>query len=97
MPAAYLIADVSVTDAAKMAAYRECSSRAMAEHGAEILVRGGAIEVLEGPWQPERLVLLRFVSAEAAHSFYNSQTYQHARLLREGAGIMRMVLVAGVG
>lgn len=44
---AYVIADITITDAEKMAAYRVWSSKAMAEHGAEILVRGGAIEVLE--------------------------------------------------
>ncbi|NDY90821.1 DUF1330 domain-containing protein [Ideonella livida] len=96
MPSAYIVADVTVTDAEAMARYREWSSRAIAEHQAEVLVRGGAIEVLEGPWQPSRLVILRFASSEAAHAFYNSQTYQHARQLREHAGVMRMVLVEGV-
>jgi uncharacterized protein (DUF1330 family) len=96
MPATYLLADVTVTDAQKMAQYREWSSRAMAEHGAEVLVRGGPIDVLEGPWSPTRLVLLRFASHSAARAFYDSQTYTHARSLREGAGVMRMVLVEGV-
>jgi uncharacterized protein (DUF1330 family) len=96
MPAAYIIADVTVTDAEKMANYRVWSSKAMAEHGAEILVRGGESEVLEGPWTPGRLVLLKFASRDAAKAFYNSQTYSHARTLREGAGIMRLVVVDGV-
>ena len=96
MTAAYILADVTVTDAEKMAAYRVWSSRAMAEHGAEILVRGGEVEVLEGPWTPGRLVLLKFPSRDAAKAFYNSQTYTHARTLREGAGIMRLVVVDGV-
>ncbi len=95
MPA-YLIADVTVTDADRMARYREWSSKAIAEHGAEILVRGGDFEVLEGPWTPGRLVVLRFADRDAARRFYHSQTYAHARSLREGAGIMRMVVVDGV-
>lgn len=93
---AYVIADITITDAEKMAAYRVWSSKAMAEHGAEILVRGGAIEVLEGPWSPSRLVLLRFADRAAAKAFYTSQTYTHARTLREGAGVMRMVVVDGI-
>ncbi len=96
MPAAYVIADVTVTDAEKMAAYRVWSSKAMQEFGAEILVRGGEFEVLEGPWTPGRLVMLRFKDRATAHAFYSSQTYSHARSLREGAGIMRMVVVDGV-
>lgn len=94
--AAYIIADVTVTDAEKMAKYREWSTRAMQEHGAEVLVRGGEFEVLEGPWTPSRLVVLKFIDRAAAKTFYASQTYTHARELREGAGVMRMVVVDGV-
>ena len=93
---AYIIADVTVTDAEKMANYREWSTKAMQEHGAQVLVRGGAFEVLEGPWTPSRLVLLAFESMDKAKAFYNSQTYTHARSLRESAGVMRMVVVEGV-
>jgi uncharacterized protein (DUF1330 family) len=96
MPHAYIIADVTVTDAEKMAAYRVWSSRAMQEFGAEILVRGGEVEVLEGPWTPGRLVVLKFPDRATAKAFYNSETYTHARTLREGAGVMRMVVVDGV-
>ena len=96
MPAAYIIADLTVTDADKMAQYRVWSTRAMQEFGAEVLVRGGESEVLEGPWTPARLVLLKFPSREQAKTFYNSETYTHARTLREGAGVMRMVVVDGV-
>jgi uncharacterized protein (DUF1330 family) len=93
---AYILADVTVTDAEKMARYREWSSRAMQEHGAEVLVRGGDFEVLEGPWTPSRLVILRFPNREAAKRFYHGDTYTHARSLRDDAGVMRMVLVDGV-
>ena len=93
---AYIIADVSVTDAEKMAAYRVWSTKAMQEHGAEILVRGGDFDVLEGPWTPGRLVVRKFTDRAAAKAFYDSQTYRHARTLREGAGVMRMVVVDGV-
>lgn len=93
---AYIIADVTVTDAEKMANYRVWSSKAMQEHGAEILVRGGEFEVLEGPWTPSRLIVLRFPDRARAKAFYESETYTHARTLREGAGVMRMVVVDGV-
>jgi uncharacterized protein (DUF1330 family) len=96
MPAAYVIVDVTVTDAEKMAQYREWSSKASQEYGAEVLVRGGSIEVFEGPWQPTRLVILKFKDREQARAYYNSQTYTHARKLREGAGVVRMVMVDGV-
>ena len=93
---AYIIADITVTDAERMAAYRVWSTQAMQEHGAEVLVRGGDFEVLEGPWTPSRIVVLRFADRAAAKAFFHSQTYTHARMLREGAGVMRMVVVVGV-
>ena len=93
---AYIIADVTVIDPEAMARYREWSTRAMQEHGAQVLVRGGNFEVLEGPWTPSRLVILRFADRAAARAFYDSETYTHARRLREGAGVMRMVVVDGV-
>jgi uncharacterized protein (DUF1330 family) len=96
MPAAYIIADVTVTDTEKMAQYRVWSTKAMQEHGAEVLVRGGDFEVLEGPWTPSRIVLLKFKDRAAAKAFYASETYSHARTLREGAGVMRMVVVDGM-
>ena len=95
MPA-FIIADVTVTDADQMAKYREWSTKAMQEHGAEVLVRGGTIEVLEGDWTPSRLVVLRFPDRAAARRFYDSETYQHAKSLREHAGVMRMVVVDGI-
>ncbi|WP_416757201.1 DUF1330 domain-containing protein [Roseateles sp. So40a] len=95
MPA-FIIADVTVTDADQMAKYREWSTKAMQEHGAEVLVRGGAVEVLEGPWTPSRLVVLKFADRDAARRFYDSETYQHAKSLREHAGVMRMIVVDGV-
>jgi uncharacterized protein (DUF1330 family) len=95
-PKAYVIADITVTNADQMAKYREWSTKAMQEHNATVLVRGGAVEVLEGPWQPSRMVVLQFASVAAAKAFYASETYQHAITVREGAGVMRMVLVEGV-
>lgn len=96
MPNAYIIADVTVTNPDQMAQYRVWSSKAMQEFGAEILVRGGAVEVLEGTWQPTRLVVMKFPSVDQAKAMYHSDTYTHARSLREGAGVMRMVVVEGV-
>ena len=96
MPHAYLIADVTISNEAQMKVYREWSSRAIKEHGAEVLVRGGRVEPLEGDWQPQRIVVLRFASLAAARAYYDSATYTQARQAREGAGSIRMIAVEGV-
>jgi uncharacterized protein (DUF1330 family) len=67
----------------------------MQTYGAEVCVRGGAIEVIEGDWQPERLVVLKFASSEQARRFEASPEYASARAARQGAAVMRMLLVEG--
>ena len=96
MPSAYILANVRVTNPEQYEQYKKFSSLAMQAHGAEICVRGGKVEVLEGDWTPERVVLLKFPSVEAAHAFNNSPEYDQARQVRQGAAIMRMVLIEGV-
>ncbi|WP_143889436.1 DUF1330 domain-containing protein [Tepidimonas alkaliphilus] len=95
MMSAYIIADVDVTDPQQYEEYKRWSSAAMQAHGAEVLVRGGAVTVLEGSWQPSRIVVLRFPSVEAARAFYDSPEYRRAREARAGAAVMRMIAVEG--
>ena len=96
MTSAYIIANVSVTNPVQYEEYKKWSSAAMQALGAEVCVRGGKVEVLEGDWTPDRLVLLKFPSAAAAHAFNDSPEYAKARASRQGAAIMRMVVVEGV-
>ncbi len=96
MSTAYIIAEVTVTDEAQMAKYREWSTRAMQEFGADVLVRGGSAMALEGDWLPQRVVVLKFQDRATAQAYYDSETYRHARRLREGAGRVDMILVDGV-
>ena len=94
--AAYIIANVTVTNAAQYEDYKRFSTLAMQAHGAEVLVRGGAASVLEGDWQPDRLVILKFSDAAKARAFYDSAEYAKAKTARAGAAVMRMIVVDGV-
>ena len=94
--AAYIIAQVDVTDPQQYEQYKALSSRAIAAHGAEILVRGGEVQILEGSVQPGRVVVLKFPDLAAARTFYDSAEYQLARHTRAGAAVMRMIAVQGV-
>ena len=96
MSSAYVIAHVTVTNPVQYEEYKKWSSLAMQAHGAEVCVRGGKVEVLEGDWAPERLVILKFLSVEAAKKFAASGEYGKARAARQGAAIMRMIIVEGV-
>jgi uncharacterized protein (DUF1330 family) len=95
MSSAYIIANVDVTNPAQYEEYKRLSSIAMKAHGAEICIRGGKVEVLEGDWAPQRFVMLKFPSTQAAKAFYNSAEYGAARKARAGAAVMRMIVVEG--
>jgi uncharacterized protein (DUF1330 family) len=96
MPSAYILANVHVTNPQQYEEYRKLSSAAIQQYGAEICIRGGKVELLEGDWTPERVVLLKFPSLEAARRFNDSPEYGQARQSRQGAAVMRMVLIEGV-
>ena len=95
MTSAYILANVQVKNAQQYEEYRRLSTIAMKAHGAEVCVRGGAVEVLEGDWQPERVVVLKFAGLAQAKTFYDSAEYRAARKAREGIAVMRMVLIEG--
>jgi len=96
MPSAYIIANVTVTNREQYLEYQKLSGIAVQAHGAEFCVRGGAVEVLEGDWTPDRVVVLKFPSVEKAKAYYHSVEYTSAIHARQGASIMRMVVVEGV-
>ena len=96
MSSGYIIANVTVTDPVQYEEYKKWSSEAMRVHGAEVCVRGGQVEVIEGDWAPERLVILKFPSFAAAKAFEASPEYGKARAARQGAATMRMIVVEGV-
>jgi uncharacterized protein (DUF1330 family) len=95
--AAYVIAEVVVTDPERYEHYRAAVPGTIAADGGRFIVRGGELAVLEGDWQPPRLVILEFDNLDAAKRWYESETYQEVKKLREGAAHLRMVAVQGVG
>ena len=96
MAAGYIIAYIDVTDPQQYEQYKVLSTKAMQAHGAEVLVRGGKTEPLEGEWAPTRVVVLKFPSYEAARDFHASEEYLAARKSREHAAKMNMIVVEGV-
>ena len=65
----------------------------VAEHDA---VRGGQVEVLEGSWQPKRVVVVRFDSADAAHSWWDDPAHSELRAMRQRSTATNMILVEGI-
>jgi len=94
--AAYVIFDIKVTDPERFAQYRELAPSAIAAYDGKYLVRGGATEILEGSWVPNRVVVLEFPTVERAKQWLDSPEYREARALRHLATTTDAIAVQGV-
>jgi uncharacterized protein (DUF1330 family) len=93
--AAYLIANLEVKDAGGYDAYRAKVGDTIAKFGGKFLVRGGAHRVLEGDWQPTRLVMLEFPTMDALQRWYSSDDYRPLIAMRKAAAATDIVAVEG--
>ena len=94
MPA-YLIVETEILDPVQYELYKAAAQESVAAHGGRYVVRGGDVVVLEGDWNPERMVVLEFADLAAVKEFYDSPDYKEAIALREGAARFRMIAVEG--
>jgi uncharacterized protein (DUF1330 family) len=93
--AAYVIAEVDVTDPEAYKPYTAAVPATIAQYGGRFLVRGGAAEVLEGEWPPLRRVIIEFPSVEAARAWWDSPEYELPRSMRRAASNGRLILLEG--
>lgn len=94
--AAYLIAEVQVTDPEGYEEYRALVPGTIEQFGGKYLARGGRAERLEGDGDPARLVILEFESFERAKAFWESEEYREAKAIRQRTAVSRLLLVEGV-
>ncbi len=95
MPA-YVIVETDISDPEQYEQYKAASPGAVEAGGGRFVARGGELAVLEGDWNPSRLVILEFEDLESVKRWYDSERYQAAKQLREGAAKLRMVAVEGI-
>lgn len=95
MPA-YAIFDITVHDPVRYEAYKKLAPPAIAAHGGKYLARGGSMDVLEGDWNPSRIVILEFPTAEQAKAWIDSPEYREARALRHATATTHAIVVEGV-
>ena len=94
--AAYIYANIEVTDTATYEAYRREVPALIAAHGGRYLVRGGAVEVLEGDAAALRQVILVFPDMTTLRGFYDSPEYVRLRALRQTASHGHLLAIQGV-
>ena len=91
----YLVLDISVHDMERYKKYVAVAPGYVEKHLGKYLVRGGAMEIQEGDWSPQRVVVIEFPSRENANSFLQDEEYQAVAEDRRGATTSNMVMVDG--
>ena len=95
MPA-YVIANVDVKDPARYEEYRKMVLPTIQAFGGRFLARGGKIDSLEGPWEPNRIVIVEFPSVERAKAWWSSPEYAPAKALRQQTSDGSLIVIEGV-
>ena len=93
---AYVIVDIEIHDAAAYDEYRKLVGATLVQYGGKFVVRGGKIDVLEGGWNPKRIVVLEFESAARARQWYDSEDYRAPKQIRMRASKGNIIVVEGV-
>jgi uncharacterized protein (DUF1330 family) len=93
---AYVIVEIEVQDPVGYEEYKKLAGASVKSHGGKYIVRGGKTEVLEGDWQPKRIVVLEFESMDRAKEWLNCEEYREPRNMRHRTAKTNMVLVEGM-
>jgi uncharacterized protein (DUF1330 family) len=94
MPA-YVIVEVAVHDHDSYEEYKKLTPAAVAAFDGSFVVRGGPVATLEGDWDPERIVVLKFPSIQRAREWWGSELYSKAKEIRQRSAATKMIIVEG--
>ena len=93
---AYIIVEIEITDPVGYEEYKKLAGPTVEQHGGKYIVRGGACEMLEGDWNPKRIVILQFQNMERAKAWLNCPEYVEPRKMRHRTAKTRMIVVEGL-
>ena len=91
----YLILDLSIKNIDSFMEYIEKIPEFIKKHGGRYIVQGVEPEVMEGDWQPERVVVLEFPSKEKAKEFLEDPEAQSLFAIRHNSTTSKLILAEG--
>jgi uncharacterized protein (DUF1330 family) len=95
--AAYVIGRLEMRNPSWLEEYGPKTAALVEKHGGKFLIRGGAMERLEGAGTlPSVVVVLEFPSMEHARAWYNDPEYAPLITLRQTGSDLDCILVEGV-
>jgi len=95
MPA-YYIGEHKITNAEVFEEYLAKVMPMIERFGGRYLTKRGTHEVLEGDWQPNRVVIVEFPDMASIRKWYAAPEYQPLIALRQSAATDVMIMLEGV-
>jgi uncharacterized protein (DUF1330 family) len=100
-PPAYVIAEVEkgptkIEDPAAARKYAEGAPKSLIPFNGQYVVRGGAVQTVEGDAPKGYIVVIAFDSMEKARGWYYSPTYEAIKPIRQSSTKSRILIVEGV-
>ena len=95
MPA-YMVVQATVTKPEQFAEYAQRMPALVEKHGGRYRVRGGEVEILEGEWGYQALIISEWSSMDAVRTFWHSDEYAELKKTREGALDVTVLLADGL-
>lgn len=90
---AFVLVEVDIHDPEVYEEYKKLTPGSIEPYGGKFVIRGNPIQVMEGEWTHDRLVLLEFPNKEKALEWYNSESYQKAKKIRQKASSANFFIV----
>ena len=94
---AYFIASIEQIDDRELyKQYTDKVASIVKQYGGEYLLRSDKVTCMSGQWQPQKLIVIKFESAEQLQKCFNSQSYLKIAPLREKSVTGRAIIVDGI-
>ncbi len=90
---AFVLVEVNIHDPEVYEEYKKLTPGSIEPYGGKFVIRGNPVQVMEGEWKHDRMVLLEFPNKEAALEWYNSEAYQKAKNIRQTASSANFFIV----
>tara|TARA_B100000745_G_scaffold282234_1_gene215445 strand:- start:863 stop:1153 length:291 start_codon:yes stop_codon:yes gene_type:complete len=91
----YLILDLAITNYDEFLKYAELIPAQIVKHQGKYIVKGVVPELIEGNWQPDRLVILEFATEENAKAFLADPDSKKLFKLRHSSTESNLIFAAG--
>lgn len=93
---AYSLIEVDIKDPEAFQTYVKGHQATVAQFGGKFLVANSDLEMIEGHWQPKRIVIHQWPSLEAFKAWYASEAYRPWKEMRHQAAETNVILIEGL-